>query len=73
VSRYLKRYSCRAKIRLAKADTAAFYDLAARFADMYDLRTIPSWQKQLNALGLKGDISRWLSHGLAILSGQVYE
>jgi len=62
VSRYLKEYSCSAEIRLTKADTTAFYALAARFAEMYNLRNISSyiqWQKQLNSFGLKPDINRY--------------
>jgi len=64
VSRYLKEYFCSDEIRLTKADTAAFYALAACSAEMYNFPNISSyvqWQKWLNTLGLKPDINRYYS------------
>ncbi len=53
--------SCSDEIQLTKADTAAFYALAVRLAEMYNLPNISSyiqWQKKLNSLSLKPDINR---------------
>jgi len=52
---------CSVQIGLAEADTAGFYALAGRFAEMRNFRNISSyiqWQKQLNSLSLKPDINR---------------